>query len=56
MVPMFDVLQQKKYLVIPDVFRGAWVGWTENVILTFSKFVNGYVIDFTKLHEELLFK
>ena len=32
---MFDVLQQKKYLVATDVFRGAWVGWTENVILTF---------------------
>ena len=26
MVPIFDVLQQKKYLVTPDVFRGAWVG------------------------------
>ena len=35
MVPIFDVLQQKKYLVTPDVFRGAWVGWTENVNLTF---------------------
>ena len=26
MVPIFDVLQQKKYLVRPYVFRGAWVG------------------------------
>ena len=34
-VPIFDVLQQKTYLVTPDFFRGAWVGWTENVILTF---------------------
>ena len=25
----------KKYLVTPDVFRGRWVGWTENIILTF---------------------
>ena len=35
MVPMHDVLQQKKYIVTPDVFSGKWVGWTENVILTF---------------------
>ena len=26
MVHIFDVLQQKKYLVTPDVFTGAWVG------------------------------
>ena len=26
MVPIFDVLQQKKYLVRPYVSRGAWVG------------------------------
>ena len=25
MAPIFDVLQQKKYLVTPYVFRGAWV-------------------------------
>ena len=43
MVPIFDVLQQKKYLVTPDVFRGAWVGWTKNVILMF--FVTNCVMD-----------
>ena len=26
MVPMEDVLQQKKYFVPPDVFSGGWVG------------------------------
>ena len=25
MVPIFNVLQQKKYLVTPDVFRGVWL-------------------------------
>ena len=25
----------KKYLFTPDIFRGGWVGWIENVILTF---------------------
>ena len=36
MVPVLDVLWQKYiYLVTPEVLRGVWVGWTENIILTF---------------------
>ena len=42
MVRIFNVLQQKKYLVTPDLFMGAWVGWTENVILT-SYVLNNYI-------------
>ena len=34
MIPK-DVLQQKRCLVTPDIFRNGWVGWTENVILMF---------------------
>ena len=38
----FDVLRDKLGMAVEN--------------LNFSKIVNGYVFDFTKLHEELLFK
>ena len=33
--PMVPIFTTKNYFVTADIFIGGWVGWTENVILTF---------------------